>query len=409
MKLLNLLSQRPDSTGSGIYLQAIIRESAKQGYQNFLIASIQPKRPAIVNSLDSSHISYVEFPCDMFPYSIPGMSDVMPYESSRFCDLSVEDIQKYEEVFLKVINKVVTAFQPDIIHSHHLWILTSLIRQTFRDIPVLASCHGSDLRQFQSCLKLQPRVLKGCRNLDRVLALSKTQKSEIADLYQIDRNRIAVVGAGFDSSLFQNQKKHETGSIQLVYAGKLSRAKGVPWMLEALFSLLSLDWELHLVGDGSGAEKEECIQMAKKLGTRVKIYGAVSQSELAEIMKKSHILILPSFFEGLPLVVLEGIASGCRVIATDLPGVQEVRGKIPNNYISTVPIPRLYKIDQPVKEDLLEFKSNLSKAIEYQIYLSQAEPNFECSELSEQLARYTWKGVFQEIAKAYEHVRGVYK
>ena len=86
--------------------------------------------------------------------------------------------------------------------------------------------------------------------------------------------------------------------VQIIYAGKLSNSKGVPWMLKAFSKLENSNWKLHLVGSGSGKEKEECLKLAKRLGDKVETHGAIHQSELANIMKRSHIFILPSFYEG---------------------------------------------------------------------------------------------------------------
>ena len=66
--------------------------------------------------------------------------------------------------------------------------------------------------------------------------------------------------------------------------------------------------------------------LAKELGEKVRVCGVLSQKSLAKVRRHSHILVLPSFYEGLPLVILEGLASGCRIVATDLPGNKEILG-----------------------------------------------------------------------------------
>ncbi|CAB1057229.1 glycosyl transferase, group 1 [Olavius sp. associated proteobacterium Delta 1] len=71
---------------------------------------------------------------------------------------------------------------------------------------------------------------------------------------------LQVVGAGYNDKLFTQNIKPEPSPIQLVYAGKLSNAKGVPWLLRALAKIETPNWQLHLVGGGSGAEKENCLR-----------------------------------------------------------------------------------------------------------------------------------------------------
>jgi len=152
------------------------------------------------------------------------MSDVMPYPSRRFSDLGPTDLTVYEKCFADRLAEAVTDFQPDIIHSHHLWLLTALIKRSFPQIPLVTTCHGSDLRQFQKCLELQPRVLSGCAQLDGVMALSRAQKDEIIRLYGFRLDQVSVVGVGCNQHLFQPKPKPGPEPVELVYAGKLSRA-----------------------------------------------------------------------------------------------------------------------------------------------------------------------------------------
>ena len=400
-KILHLLSQRPDSTGSGIYIQAMIREAATCGYDNYLVAGLCAKGCDDTVCVKQENSMFVNFYNADVSYHIPGMSDVMPYESSKFCNLSEDDLREYEEAFGHLLKKAVQTFNPDIIHSHHLWIVSSLARRLFPDIPMVTSCHGSDLRQFQNCSHLQERVLEGCRKIDVVLALSETQKEEIIRLYGLHPEHVMVVGAGYDERLFYLEKKPPSRPVQIVYAGKLSNAKGVPWLLRALRSIQSPSWQLHLVGSGSGEEKENCLRLASELGEHVQVHGAVPQKQLAELLRRSHLLVLPSFFEGLPLVLLEGLASGCRIVATDLPGAQEVIGHSNAECITLVKTPRLRFIDQPYREDEYSFEQNLAKAIQQQIEAASNCRQIDLSQVRGLLDSYTWKGIFKKVSKAY--------
>ena len=85
----------------------------------------------------------------------------MPYPSRRFSDLSPPEVEAYEWGFADRLLDVVAGFQPQVIHSHHLWLLTAVARQMFPHLPLVATCHGSDLRQFHFCPHLRPRVLAG--------------------------------------------------------------------------------------------------------------------------------------------------------------------------------------------------------------------------------------------------------
>jgi len=401
LKILHVLSQRPDSTGSGIYVQAMIREATKCGFDNFLVAGLSSSGFDDTFCIAQNRSMFVNFHNADVSYHIPGMSDVMPYQSSRFCDLSEENLYEYETAFSSVLQKAVERFKPDIIHSHHLWIVSSITRQLFPNIPMVTTCHGSDLRQFQNCTHLQKMVLKGCRKIEFAMALSQAQKNDISRLYNLAPEQIIIAGAGYNDSLFYASTKPDPNPVQLVYAGKLSNAKGVPWLLRALRSIKSPPWQLHLVGSGIGEEKEHCLRLAMEQGGKVHVHGALPQGGLAAIIRQCHILVLPSFYEGLPLVILEGLASGCRVLATDLPGTKEIIGNSIAGFIALVPTPRLRYIDHPYKEDEFLFEQNLKKALQQQIDAASRCAQIELTPIQDKLDAYTWTGIFKKVKEVY--------
>ncbi|MBN2790259.1 MAG: glycosyltransferase family 4 protein [Candidatus Delongbacteria bacterium] len=399
-RILHLLSQRPDSTGSGFYVQAMLKESEAKAHDNYLFAGLHSNDVPEINTVSDDKKEFVHFNGNDISYQIVGMSDVMPYESRKFCDLTEAELDEYESVFRNRIENIIDKFRPDIIHSHHLWLLTSLVKRSFTNIPVVASCHGSDIRQFRKCVHLRERVLNGCKDLEGVLALSNIQKNEIIKLYGFSADKVHVVGAGFNEELFSVSEKPDPDPIQIVYAGKLSRSKGVPWMLKAFSRIKEINWKLHLVGSGSGKEKEECLELSKELKENVVIHGAVHQHELALIMKHSHIFILPSFYEGLPLVVLEALASGCRVIATDLPGIREISKHIEKQNLNMVKTPRLHSVDTPFSEDEEDFVSNLKKSI-----ISAIKSVTDTPVVKEKgINLFTWISVFEKVEAVYKKV-----
>ncbi len=401
LKILHVLSQRPDATGSGIYVQAMMREAAGCGHENFLIAGIQPGHEAELHGVSRDQCRFVRFEGGDIPFKIPGMTDIMPYPNTRFVDLSITEIETYETVFARVLRNTAARFKPDIIHSNHLWLVTSLTRRLFPDKPVVASCHATDLRQFQNCPLLRDRVLSGCAHLDAAMALSGAQKKEIEEIYGLPPEKVVVTGAGYDDTLFTSGAKPAPEPVQLVYAGKLWNAKGLPWLLKALKTVRTPEWRLHMVGGGSGNEKERCIRLAQDLGGRVLIHGQIPQAHLAGLFRQAHIFVLPSLFEGLPLVVLEALASGCRVVATDLPGVTAVVGDVDTEYISLVRTPRLRKMDQPYPEDLPAFERHLARALEIQMAAAVKRPRIDLSPIADKLAAFTWQGIFAKVQEVY--------
>jgi len=405
MRILHILSQRPEATGSGIYIQAMLREAARKGHTNFLVAGIPDDQPPDPELLSDAQYRFVRFETERLPFKVVGMSDVMPYDSTRFCDMDEPMVASYERAFKEVLATVVPEFEPDIIHCNHLWLVTALVRRLYPDIPTVSLCHGSDLRQFRNCPHLAQRVQSACANLSAILALSREQKEQVVDLYKLNQGKVHIVGAGYNEAVFKPASKSKS-VVNLAYAGKLSRAKGVPWFLKALATLPDDNWHLHLVGGGSGTEKAECLELAAQLGEqRVTRYGPMPQAELADIFKQAHIFVLPSLYEGLPLVLLEALACGCRLVATDLPGVQEVLGGVSEEWVARVELPRLEKVDSPLGADEALFEQNLKNALEAQIKRAAMMPEPDLKTVRPLLEAFTWKGVFEKVEKVYQQVR----
>lgn len=401
MKILHLLSQRPDSTGSGIYLQAMIEQAASHGYNNCLLAAVQSNQPANLENLQIQESSFIHFGSDEIPYEIVGMSDIMPYNSRTFGSLTERELTLYIDHFTAKLKEAVALFKPDIIHSHHLWILSSLAKIHFPEIPLTTTCHGTDLRQFINCPHLQPIVLEGCQKIEKVMALSTIQRDEIAELYNIPLENIEVTGGGFNVSLFKNVPQPENGSIQILYAGKLSSFKGVPHLLNSLISLSNLPFHFHLVGSSFGEELQNCHSLAKKLNSKATVHGAIPHEMLSKLMQESQLFIFPSFFEGLPLVVLEALASGCQIITTDLPGVKEIVERTGTERIDIIPMPPLKTIDTPYPESISAFEYDLSSCIKKHIEMLRNDPLYLTHTSIGNVDYFSWSQVFDRVGKVY--------
>ena len=89
MKILHIITQKPNSTGSGIYLSGMIKGFEKIGHKQAVIAGIDVNDD--VNCFPSEVSFYpVKYNCGELNFPVVGMSDSMPYESTRYKDLNIE-------------------------------------------------------------------------------------------------------------------------------------------------------------------------------------------------------------------------------------------------------------------------------------------------------------------------------
>ena len=184
----------------------------------------------------------------------------------------------------------------------------------------------------------------------------------------------------------------------------MSRAKGVPWLLEA-FAKLKEESVLWLAGSGGGPEAE-AIRTAASGNRKVHLLGALSQTELAARFQRAHILVLPSFFEGLPLVLLEALACDCRVVVTDLPGIRELVSEqaLAEGLVSCLPMPPLTGPDTLEIKHEKPFLNNLEKALSEQIKRVKEQQFICCHNLQKTLDQTGWHQVFNRVEKVYNEV-----
>lgn len=199
-------------------------------------------------------------------------------------------------------------------------------------VPAVVKVHGSDM----NVVARMPDVARSLRDAlpraSRVVAVSRPLADVVAS-FGVPRDRIDVVGNGVDGELFHPRGRDEAraglghgGDARrwLLYVGRLEEAKGVLDLLEA-FSLLARrrpDVRLVIVGDG--AARAACEQAAGSLGDRVVVAGARPLEEVPRWMGACDALVLPSWAEGAPNVVLEALACGRRVVATDVGGTPDL-------------------------------------------------------------------------------------
>lgn len=422
-KVLHLSSQRPSLTGSGITLDALVRHAAAAGWKQCVSVGVPADDAAPeVGGLEADRIHPVFFggsgkvgsgggsgcagsagaECTL-EFPVPGMSDVMPYASTRFRDMSPDQLAAYRETWREHVRRLVDEFRPDVAHSHHVWIMSSLLKDVAPDLPVVVHCHATGLRQMALCPHLADEVRAGCRRNDRFVVLHRAHAKELAGTIGVPEERIHIVGAGFREDLFHVRGREATddgGGQRLLYVGKYSASKGLPWLLDAVEGLASAHpgLELHVAGSGAGPEAEALEERMRALAPRVHLHGHLAQPELADLMRRCAVCVLPSFYEGLPLVLVEALACGCRLVATTLPGIVEQLAPHLGDDLDLVPMPRLTGVDNPEAADIPEFVRGLRDAIARSIGKGPA------GSPGTSLDHFTWKAVFNRVEIIWKEV-----
>jgi glycosyltransferase involved in cell wall biosynthesis len=207
--------------------------------------------------------------------------------------------------------------KPDLIHS--TLIHANLLAQplAWLGFPVICSHVVTDpwRRNWQ-------RIIERYSGTKAVFLANSHAVAESLIAGGLDRRRIRVLYYGVDTDHFRPEGPSAdgvSGDKALLGIGRLEGQKGFDDLIRAAAQLATRP-DVVIIGDGP--LREHLTDHASKIGVRLMILPAVR--DVAPYLRSAVVVALPSLYEGLPNVLLEALATGCAVVASDLPGHREV-------------------------------------------------------------------------------------
>lgn len=186
-------------------------------------------------------------------------------------------------------------------------------------VPVVLHLHAAQLHQFYHSLAspLQ-RLTRWVFSLPAsVVVLGTASRRFVMEELQVPGERVEILNNGVPEPAQPREPAAEGAPRRVLFLGNLSERKGVSDLLHALArpSLRDASLQVTMAGGGDVAAYEE---KARQLGVDgfVRFAGWVGQDDVGRLMARSDVLVLPSYDEGLPLVILEALANGVAVICT---------------------------------------------------------------------------------------------
>jgi glycosyltransferase involved in cell wall biosynthesis len=213
-----------------------------------------------------------------------------------------------------------------------------------RDIPVIYHQHGSanpvvrskygygrnSLFQgiFESISKFIYKKADWIIAIDRLCLKQAVQNGA--------GNKTSLLLNAIDTEIFKpniaariekrNRLRIEKDHYAILFVGRLEKPKGAGYLLECIPFLKSngLNFHVYLVGDGTYKEHFKKYVARNRLETQVTFLGQVSHVELPLYYNMADVLVLPSEMEGVPMVILEALACGTPVVATNVGGIPDL-------------------------------------------------------------------------------------
>jgi glycosyltransferase involved in cell wall biosynthesis len=210
------------------------------------------------------------------------------------------------------------------------WAAVRLARRA--GLPVVIKVHGSDIRVATRNPRRRERIAEGLRGADAVVAVSRELADQVIGL-GVDPARVRVIYHGTDTTVFSPGNQAEARARlglsegQLVlFVGNLLATKGAGILIEACARLRDQGRPVacYLVGKGADEAQLRVLAHRLHLSDHIHFPGPCPPQTLADWYRACDLVALPSFSEGIPNVLREGLSCGKPFVAAAVGGIPEI-------------------------------------------------------------------------------------
>jgi glycogen(starch) synthase len=295
----------------------------------------------------------------------------------------------------------------DLVHGHD-WLVAMACDHLARrfDSPLVTTIHATEYGRHQGWVDKHPQshihgVERWITNrADRVIACSYYMREQIADIFGVEEERVAVIPNGIDPEDLQPQDEPELRRLRAEFAapderlvlliGRLVYEKGFQLALQAMPRLLDAVPGTRFLVAGSGTHEHELRRQAAELGLddHGTFLGWIGDDVLHSLYRIADVCVVPSIYEPFGLVALEAMASGCPCIVADTGGLREV---VPHN------------------EAGLRFRARDPEALGEMVERLLTDADLRrrlVAEGSEHVLRFDWADVAESTAAVYAELVG---
>lgn len=243
MKVLIINHSPFIGSGSGIYTMNIAKAVKESGQEVRVITSANslefPDMEGIgVHPIFFKYKDNVE---NQIEFNVPCF-DQYPTSDIVFYNMSKEQLKTYEDEFRKVLEEEINTFKPDIIHTQHIWIWSSIV--TEYNIPTIITSHGSDMMGYDIDNRFYPYCIKAINGCDKIVTISKKNREVVTERFPEAEEKNVTLKNGYDTKVFylanfdRKEILKEFGINKeykkvVMFAGRLTENKGIDVLLKA--------------------------------------------------------------------------------------------------------------------------------------------------------------------------------
>lgn len=256
---------------------------------------------------------------------------IVSVPSVRLARVLKAEVSLAPQMFRRALHEA-TEVAPDVLHANSLHFQSSIaaaLVQRSRSLPLVTTVHLAAVDRLPAALRAATTAYERSagrfilRRSDRVIAVSASVAAHVRSL-GMPGDRIVTVPNGVDHDAFAPDRQNRHDVPHLVMVGRLIVNKGPELFVDALAQLRDggVAFTAALIGEGPMRDVLMRKAGSLRLTDRLEFPGHVT--DVARELRRADILVRPSLTEGMPLSVLEAMASGVCVVASEVPGTTDL-------------------------------------------------------------------------------------
>ncbi len=292
----------------------------------------------------------------------------------------------------KNINRKLREIQPDIT----LFINAS----TYIFLPVLRgirtksiACEHTNLNNKFHTSSILKKIVRAyaAATCDKIVTLTREDMINYQNKYRLKRNKVTYIYNWIEPEIFDNYKIQDGENKRILSVGRFDRVKGYELLVEVAYRLMKKneDWQWHIYGSGDENYQKEIEALILEKGLQERLIIKRPETTIYQRYPEYSLLVLTSYYEGLPMVLLEAKACGLPIVAFECPtGPSEIIINDRNGYL--VPC---YDVEKMVNciESLIR---DASKIQEFSQFAHDNIYKFDKENILER-----WDNLFEELVE----------
>jgi glycosyltransferase involved in cell wall biosynthesis len=235
----------------------------------------------------------------------------------------------------KTVKRFIASKKIDLVHAHGtransniLWASRSL------NIPVIYTIHGWSFHPDQKPLVRKLRIMgENYLTAKSTLNISVSKSNQQSGKKYMPSFQSVVINNGINQSKFDPDKNYKNireelrinkEELLVLFIARFTLHKQPLTLIHAFAKALESNPAMHLLMVGDGDQKAEAIHIIDQLKLKDKITLEVFRQDVPDVLAAADIFVLPSLWEGLPIGLLEAMAMGKAIIASNVDGTSEI-------------------------------------------------------------------------------------